>query len=612
MWLLNAKTLQLEFAVNENQEPYAILSHRWEDEEVLFEDLVPRKDAQYKSSRKAGWQKIEFCCQQALRDGLRFVWVDTCCINKDSSAELQEAINSMYRWYESARICYAYLSDVAPCPNEDVEDGLMQSQWFHRGWTLQELVAPSLVVFYNADWNKLGTRTSLMSIVYEITGIPQYVLRQGFGKVASSQKPCVAEIMTWAKNRQTTRVEDRAYSLLGLFDVNMPMLYGEGEKAFARLQEAILSTSEDQTIFAWDGVSLERPSLLAQSPDQYPSSVKQFVSADLLKRRSPLVVNNVGIEVEFDLVSMFPNVYCALINLDTSIETEDSLGMRHANRFGIYVKRLDSKSELFARIPYPFITRVLSDLTLYDPTQKFRTTTHTRRITVVRQLRGSDRENLVHEMYPAIRICVADDVWDTWSEGPDWPSYKMQRHIKTIEAENGTTTKIVMAEYGTGCCGWFGLSSIGARQDEVPVALMIGFDFDYEPICILDSLEPRSHPHSICDFLRSRKVTAKTVPDPLAIVESKYNARVTTISWGVLAIGADVDGSKHGFSARITHRHGTVFVQVQGKSLLGGWDFDFKHSPKVVHTSVLSKSSIGSTKSKFRHSLLKVSESPNN
>jgi hypothetical protein len=191
---------------------------------------------------KAGYKKIRFCGEQAKRDGLRCFWVDTCCIDKSSSAELQEAINSMFRWYRDAAKCYVYLADVST-PIFDVKDMSVQpweavfrkSRWFTRGWTLQELIAPSYVELFSKEEAKLDNRSSLERHIHEMTGIPTQAL-QGHPLSGFSTD----ERMTWAVNRETTRREDKAYSLLGIFDIYMPLIYGEGtDKAFGRLREEI-------------------------------------------------------------------------------------------------------------------------------------------------------------------------------------------------------------------------------------------------------------------------------------------------------------------------------------------------------------------------------------
>ncbi|KAF2451020.1 HET-domain-containing protein, partial [Karstenula rhodostoma CBS 690.94] len=248
MRLLSANSLQLHQFNDEGRlPPYAILSHTWGDQEVSLSDLESDN-----ISLKSGFRKIEQACKQALIDGLEFVWVDTCCIDKGSSAELSEAINSMFRWYECASACYAYLEDVHWQP------GLKGSRWFARGWTLQELIAPNEVYFYNSEWKTIGTRTELCSCIEEITSINQDVLTAhhrnlGHGTIGPLlASKSVAQRMAWAANRETTRPEDMAYSLLGLFDIHMPLIYGEGvNKAFTRLQAEILRDSADHSILAW-------------------------------------------------------------------------------------------------------------------------------------------------------------------------------------------------------------------------------------------------------------------------------------------------------------------------------------------------------------------------
>ncbi|OCK96314.1 HET-domain-containing protein, partial [Cenococcum geophilum 1.58] len=242
MRLLNSRTLQLEeFIGDANVPPYAILSHTWGEEEVTLRDMISTAGS---LKEKKGFKKIQNCCSQALADGLHWAWVDTCCIDKTSSAELSEAINSMFRWYSRSKVCYAYLTDV---PYDGFDDSLPKSRWFTRGWTLQELLAPSSVVYYSAEWTRIGDNEDLISVLRNVTRIDEGILSRTKGLDWIS----VAEKMSWAATRETTRVEDMAYCLLGIFDVNMPLLYGEGERAFQRLQEEILRNSQDQSLFAW-------------------------------------------------------------------------------------------------------------------------------------------------------------------------------------------------------------------------------------------------------------------------------------------------------------------------------------------------------------------------
>ena len=263
----------LEFSDDEATE-YAILSHRWIAQEVDYGEMVKLArmavEERDEIRQRDGYQKMLQSCKQAQKDGYEWLWVDTCCIDKRSSAELSEAINSMYRWYENAKACYAYLHDV-PDPwfptagdDERYPDFNGWPEWFSRGWTLQELIAPSNVQFLNKNWQSIGDKRTLAPTLVGITGIPEHILIHGL----HGNRPCVAQIMSWAAHRTTTRVEDRAYSLMGLLDVNMPMLYGEGKKAFHRLQLEIIRASNDQSIFAWHpGTEKRQPSsILADDP----------------------------------------------------------------------------------------------------------------------------------------------------------------------------------------------------------------------------------------------------------------------------------------------------------------------------------------------------------
>jgi hypothetical protein len=219
---------------------YAILSHTWGAGEVTFRDLM---DGTGKC--KAGYGKIRFCGERAKRDGLQYFWVDTCCIDKRSSAELQEAINSMFRWYQNAAKCYVYLSDVSTRKRKACdrlsehtwESAFRSSKWFTRGWTLQELLAPGpdSVEFFSYEGDRLGNKRTLEQQIHEITGIPITALRgtplSQFG---------IDDRLLWAENRQAMREEDKAYSLFGIFDIQIPLLYGEGrDKALKRLRVEI-------------------------------------------------------------------------------------------------------------------------------------------------------------------------------------------------------------------------------------------------------------------------------------------------------------------------------------------------------------------------------------
>jgi hypothetical protein len=216
---------------------YAILSHTWGKEEISFQDMEAGAD-----KSKAGWKKIEFCAKQAAADGLEYFWIDTCCIDKRNAVELSAAINSMFRWYQKAMRCYVYLSDVSAHgerqngqSNAVWEAAFRKSKWFTRGWTLQELIAPTHVDFFSSEGERLGEKRSLDVLIHNITSIEMKALHNH-----SLSDFSIDERMSWAKNRHTTIEEDKAYCLLGIFDVSMSPIYGEGqEKAVRRLQHEI-------------------------------------------------------------------------------------------------------------------------------------------------------------------------------------------------------------------------------------------------------------------------------------------------------------------------------------------------------------------------------------
>lgn len=219
--------------------PYAILSHTWgpDQEELTIQDVLEGG-----GKSKSEYRKLTFCGKQAAKDSLEWFWVDTCCINKSSSAELTEAINSMFRWYANAAKCYVYLSDVSvdsakgkgQLPRATWVPSFQRSRWFTRGWTLQELLAPKSVEFYSAEGEYLGDRKSLVQEIQAITGIESKALE---GSPLSHFS--VEARKSWAANRDTKREEDAAYCLLGIFGVFMPAIYGEGNNAFKRLQKEI-------------------------------------------------------------------------------------------------------------------------------------------------------------------------------------------------------------------------------------------------------------------------------------------------------------------------------------------------------------------------------------
>jgi hypothetical protein len=220
---------------------YAILSHTWgaDDDEVTFNDL---KSGSSKS--KTGYDKIRFCGEQAKKDNLQHFWVDTCCIDKANLTELSEAIISMFRWYRDSEKCYVYLANVSVLNDDNNrtertwESAFRESRWFTRGWTLQELIAPKSVEFFSQEGEWLGNKITLEQQIHEITEIPTAALRG-----APLSDFSVEERLQWAEKRETKRKEDKAYCLLGIFDVSMSLRYGEGDNAFDRLKRKVHTAS---------------------------------------------------------------------------------------------------------------------------------------------------------------------------------------------------------------------------------------------------------------------------------------------------------------------------------------------------------------------------------
>lgn len=268
MRLINTTTLILHEFFDRQIPHYAILSHVWGPEEVTFQDwlyVTKQNPARWgwvyvdeevnKIKAKTGYQKIVAACWQASAAHFAWIWIDTNCIDKTNSAELSEAINSMFRWYQNAVICYVYLADVAATSVEECVEknsAFRRSRWFERGWTLQELIAPKVVAFFSFRWVEICRRSEIAATLQEITKIPVPTLAAGkTGSLLLGPCSAIAETMSWAAQRETTRVEDTAYCLLGLFDINMPLLYGEGSKAFLRLQLEITQRTTDLSFLAW-------------------------------------------------------------------------------------------------------------------------------------------------------------------------------------------------------------------------------------------------------------------------------------------------------------------------------------------------------------------------
>ncbi|KAH6973984.1 HET domain protein [Ilyonectria destructans] len=356
MRLINNESLTLDLFMGSVPQ-YAILSHTWEDGEVTFEDFTnPELSVR---SQKRGFGKIQRMCDLAKRAGLKYSWVDTCCIDKRSSAELTEAINSMFQWYKDAVVCFAWLADLPteqsshsrPSTQRPLISGLESCRWFTRGWTLQELIAPRRVEFYDQQWHFRGTKADISDQLVRITNISDDVLRNP----ASVYRLSVAQRMAWAARRQSTRAEDIAYCLLGIFDVNMPMMYGEGARAFIRLQEAIAAQCNDFSLFAWKASPNESQQMyrgvFAMSPSEFGDS-----NAIRLMRNAvfnpEFLITNKGLRMNTSIFAgqdgaYFLGLNCA--NSQTSEGSTEEVGIWIQQHGGGVYSRI--RSEEYASLP---------------------------------------------------------------------------------------------------------------------------------------------------------------------------------------------------------------------------------------------------------------------
>lgn len=310
--------------------PYAIFSHTWSNSEVSFADVQNGT-----CFDRPSFFKLESALVQAKKDGWDWLWADNCCIDKTNSVELSEAINSMFKYYKNAEICYAYLADVC---TETWEADIRKARWWKRGWTLQELIAPPSLEFYSNNWVSLGFRDNLHEVITAITGIEDEYL-MGYPIEHAS----VAKRMSWAASRVTTRDEDIAYCLIGIFDVNMSMLYGEGTKrAFVRLQEEIMKSSEDQSLFAWTKTEDDplQHGLLADSPRDFKntgSAAAYTADADY----SPSTMTARGLHISLPLTQKEDG---------TSIAALQCPGLGHRSRLGVYLVKLPTGVNQYARV----------------------------------------------------------------------------------------------------------------------------------------------------------------------------------------------------------------------------------------------------------------------
>ncbi|CAI0651187.1 unnamed protein product [Colletotrichum noveboracense] len=282
MRLINVDTLALEEFIGDNIPRYAILSHTWGPDEVCYQDWKNMAVAR----ERTGFQKIELARRHAISQDIGYLWIDTNCINKDSSAELAEAINSMFAWYRDAEICYAYLSDVSEA--EDCDEAASKDALLSRV-------------------SQIGTRKSLVETISKVTGISTAYLVYKRKRIAPISGASVAERMSWLSCRKTSRVEDMAYCMLGIFDINMPLLYGEGSRAFTRLQGEILRISTDESLFCWSWNEDDPPSwtsMLAPSPRNFRNAREYHPARDESSRPVPYSMTNFGLSIQLPIIRL--------------------------------------------------------------------------------------------------------------------------------------------------------------------------------------------------------------------------------------------------------------------------------------------------------------------
>ncbi|UKZ77578.1 hypothetical protein TrVFT333_005302 [Trichoderma virens FT-333] len=349
MRLINVNTFKLEEFLDYRAPPYAILSHTWgnDSEELNFRDV---EDG---NIDKPGIGSVKFrgTCRQAARDNLGYAWIDTCCIDKTNLVELSEAINSMFRWYHRSTICYAFLSDVPTTEDpRKAESKFQRSRWFQRGWTLQELLAPKTMRFYctilitsrrtgaqfgmNQEWHLLGTKGSMSTTIASVTGIPrEYLLG-----IARLHTASIAQRMSWAAHRDTKRKEDLAYCLLGIFDITMPMIYGEGgDQAFFRLQEQIMKVTRDDSILAWGLGSNESSAantgkaiagrVMAKSPADFANSGHIICRDQSLNYMSSVDISGGGIRAYLPLLITSTGQTVGLLNCGPEKNAQQVVGI---------------------------------------------------------------------------------------------------------------------------------------------------------------------------------------------------------------------------------------------------------------------------------------------
>lgn len=458
--LINAHTLKLE--VYSPLKQYAMLSHLWEEEEVNFSDL----QMSAKAPQMKGFQKIRRFCEVAAKDGYSYVWVDTCCINKASGAELTETINSMYRWYQSSAVCYVFLGDVSSGPPSD---RLTASRWFTRGWTLQDLLAPRDLRFYDQQWNLLGTRQTLAHWLHLRTGIGEEILNGG-----SFSRYSIAQRMSWVSDRVTFRDEDIAYCLLGIFGVHIPFLYGEGrENAFLRLQLEIMKNFDDDTIYSWPIQGDYQPGLLADSPKAF-AGCQHTEAIPSPRSYSQFSFTSRGFSINVQATPWIVDTYLVPLFYKVSPSNASTDGHLH----GIFLRKL-SEDQQYARIKYNGRTFMQLDAS-YWTHQMQNQALGERRVRPIQQIEVYVRQTVkvgtsdYNDRINGFRIATPELLKRT-SSGNDLFTVSRVAHWDAQQ-------RLMLMKAGDP--GIAGYLDISPQHRKIKI-ISLGFDFDFNPVCFV-------------------------------------------------------------------------------------------------------------------------------
>lgn len=281
---------------------YVTLSHRWGWDEPLFRDI--QGEAVYHGKSTHGMAKLQTFCAFAAKYGYKWAWSDTCCIDKESSAELQEAVGSMFSWYRQSSLTIVHLADVSD------DDKLSNSEWFKRGWTLQELLAPRVILFFTQDWSLYQDPSSsnhkedsfILAELEKVTSITSRHLKDFHPGMDDARSR-----LQWASTRRTTRPEDIAYSLFGVFDLHLPVLYGESKgNALGRLLSEIISQSGDISVLDWVGTASPFHSCFPAHIAVYQTHPLRSPHSDKMEPSMPIVddlVSSVSLDALFILLT---------------------------------------------------------------------------------------------------------------------------------------------------------------------------------------------------------------------------------------------------------------------------------------------------------------------